>query len=353
MQWLDLEMAKFKSLIGNFVPVFVALFFGGLVILFTGGNPFKAYFLLFREAFWGADHLKATLMSSTVLLFTSTATAIGFRAGIFTLAAEGSFLAGGLTAAVIGSEVLNVNSYFGIPLILILSMLAGILASFVPSVLKAYLNIDEVVTTLMFNFVIVGIITWLVQRFFLAPTQANSSTRFIRDKYFLSNNFFNLGISTGFILGLLTVLLYSIFFKKSAYGFDFKSLGFGKDFAKLTGVDIRKITFVAMLSTGAFAGLGGGVHLTGLIHRYVPGFSAGYGFTGLAIALLARLKPSGLITGSILFGALYSAGSTVQLFYKIPLDIVNVLQGILMIAAVVQFKSIQFSGSKFKFRKIL
>ena len=93
-----------------------------------------------------------------------------------------------------------------------------------------------------------------------------------------------------------------------------------------------------MLATGAVAGFGGGVHLTGVVHRYVAGFSAGFGFTGLAIALLAQLRPTGLVVGAILLGALSSAGTTAQLFTSIPLDIVNVLQGFLMIAAVVQAK---------------
>lgn len=334
-------MTKFRNLLRSASPILVALFFGGIVIAFTGGNPFKAYFYLFREAFLGTDHLRSTILSSTVLIFTSTSTAIGFRAGIFTLASEGAFVAGGLSAAVFGSQILNCNSFFGIILILGTSICTGLIVALIPAILKAYLDVDEVVTTLMFNFITLGIVTWLVQRFFIAPKQANSSTRFIEERYALSNNFLGIGISTGFVIGLLLVLIYKIFVDKSALGFDFKSLSFGRDFANLTGVNNRKVIITAMLLTGAISGLGGGVHLTGQIHRYVPGFSAGYGFTGLAIALLAKLRPMGLVVGSILFGALYSAGSTVQLYIKIPLDIVNILQGFLMIAAVVQLKSIR------------
>ena len=126
-------------------------------------------------------------------------------------------------------------------------------------------------------------------------------------------------------------------------GYSFKSLGYSKPFARAIGVVESRTILIAMLLTGGIAGLGGAVHLTGLVHRYVSGFSAGYGFTGLAIALLAKFKPLGLIGGSLLLGAISSAGSTVQLYTNIPLDIINVLQGFIMIAAVIEGRNLIFT----------
>lgn len=333
-------LRKFQDFLKSLMPFYMALACGAVVILLTKGNPITTYYYLAREAVGGWSQIQATIISSTVLLFTSTATAIGFRAGVFTLAAEGAFVGGGLTAAVLGSQVLSIPGYLGIPLILLGSAISGVVVALIPAALKAYLDVDEVVSTLMFNFVTIGIVTWLVQQYFLAPTEANSATRFILAKYELPSNFLGVGLAFGFFLGLLAVALYGLFVSRTTGGYNFKALSYGPRFARSIGISQSRIIFLAMLATGAIAGVGGAVHLTGLVHRYVSGFSAGFGFTGLAIALLAKLRPGGLIVGSLLLGALSSAGSTAQLFTRIPLDIVNVLQGFLMIAAVIESRSL-------------
>ncbi len=325
------------------LPVGMALFFGGVVILVTGGNPFHTYWLLGREAFGNWTHIRATLLSSTALLFTSTATAIGFRAGIFTLSAEGAFIAGGFAAAIVGALTMHIAGWIGILLLLFVGFLAGAIVALIPALLKAYLQVDEVVSTLMFNFVTAGIVTWLVQSFFLAPRMGNAATVYIAPNFNLPENFLWVSMSSGFFIALLVVLLYSILINRTRLGYSFKSLGYSKPFARAIGVVESRTILIAMLLTGGIAGLGGAVHLTGLVHRYVSGFSAGYGFTGLAIALLAKFKPLGLIGGSLLLGAISSAGSTVQLYTNIPLDIINVLQGFIMIAAVIEGRNLIFT----------
>ena len=324
------------------LPVVIALICGGLVILFTGGNPFRTYWLLARESFGNWTSIRNTLIASTALLFTSTATAIGFRAGVFTLSAEGAFISGGFAAAVAGAFTMNIAGWQGIVLLLLVGSIVGAAVSLIPAMLKAYLDVDEVVSTLMFNFVIAGLVTWLVQSFFLAPNEGNASTVFIQEKYHLPENFLGLNLSLGFGLAVLFVVLYSILIRRTRLGYDIRSLGYSKQFSKAIGVKESKTILFAMLLTGAIAGIGGAVHLSGLVHRYVSGFSAGYGFTGLAIALLAKFKPMGLIGGSLLLGAISSAGATVQLYTNIPLDIVNVLQGFIMIAAVIDGRNLIF-----------
>ena len=153
------------------LPVVIALICGGLVILFTGGNPFRTYWLLARESFGNWTSIRNTLIASTALLFTSTATAIGFRAGVFTLSAEGAFISGGFAAAVAGAFTMNIAGWQGIVLLLLVGSIVGAAVSLIPAMLKAYLDVDEVVSTLMFNFVIAGLVTWLVQSFFLAPNE--------------------------------------------------------------------------------------------------------------------------------------------------------------------------------------
>lgn len=331
---------RLKNFLLPLLPIGTALFFGGVVILVTGGNPFRTYWLLGREAFGNWSHIRATFISSTALLFTSTSTAIAFRAGIFTLSAEGAFVAGGFAAAIVGAQKMHIAGFVGILLLLLVGFLAGSLVALIPALLKAYLKVDEVVSTLMFNFVTAGIVTWLVQTFFLAPRMGNAATVYIDPKFNLPENFLWMSLSAGFFIALLLVLLYAIIIDRTRLGYSFRTLGYSRSFARAIGVVESRTILVAMVLAGGIAGLGGSIHLTGIVHRYVSGFSAGYGFTGLAIALLAKFRPLGIIGGSILLGAISSAGSTVQLFTNIPLDIINVLQGFIMIAAVIEGRNL-------------
>jgi len=333
-------MPKSEFISGFFraiVPIVVALLLGSVVILISGDNPLNVYFLLLRESAGGWNQIQSTLTSSTVLLFTATATAIAFRAGIFSLAAEGSLIAGGFAAAVVGASLTLSSPFVAIPIVLLASMIAGLVAAAIPAALRAWLGVDEVVSTLLFTFIIAGVVTWLVQTRFQAPGQANSATLYVADVATLPRDILGSGIGGGFLLGLLCVGTYGIWVKRSSSGFAVRMLGTAPRYAKAIGVRAPIYIFSVMAMTGVVAGLGGGVHLTGLVGRYVEGFSAGYGFTGLAIAILARMNPWGIIAGAIFFGAITSAGGTVQLFSDIPLDIVNVLQGLIMLTVVVDY----------------
>ena len=324
------------------LPVAIALVIGGIVIALSGDNPIEVYGLLAREAFGGAYQIQSTMTSSTVLLFTATATAISFRAGIFSLGAEGSLLAGGLAAAVTGSTLTFTSPWLGIPAVLLAATVAGIVAAAVPAILRAWLDVDEVVTTLLFTFVVAGLVSWLVQSRFQAQGQANSATPYVQSTAELPRFTIGPEVSLGFILGILVVVAYAVWSSRTTSGYAARMLGSSPQFAAAIGIRTRWVVLGVMLATGAVAGLGGGVHLSGLVHRYVEGFSAGYGFTGLAIALLARFNPWGIIAGALFFGAITSAGGTVQMFADIPLDIVQVLQGLVMIAVVADFSQLHW-----------
>jgi simple sugar transport system permease protein len=333
------------------LPISIALLIGGAVIALSGDNPLLVYGLLLREAFGGLYQIQSTMSSSTVLLFTATATAISFRAGIFSLGAEGSLLAGGLAAAVTGSMLTFASPWIGIPVVLLVATASGVVAAVVPAVLRAWLDVDEVVTTLLFTFVVAGLVTWLVQSRFQAEGQANSATPYVQESVELPRFTFGPEVSLGFLIGILAVCAYAVWGYKTTSGYSARMLGASPQFAAATGIRTRWVILVVMLATGAVAGLGGGVHLSGLVHRYVDGFSAGYGFTGLAIVLLARFNPWGIIAGAIFFGAITSAGGTVQMFADIPLDIVQVLQGLVMIAVVADFTQLYWRRTSHRKRE--
>lgn len=320
------------------VPVAIALTVAGVVLAATGRNPFEIYGRLVSEAFGSATRIDATLAATTPLLFTALAAAFAYRAGVFTVGVEGSFVMGGLTAAVIGAQMAGVPA----PLSVIFPLLAGVLVggavAAIPAVLRAWWSVDEVVTTLMVNFIVAGVAGWLVQSYFQQRGQANSATAYVADNAELVT----LGGSgtqttVGLIMALVCVCAYAVFMRRTTLGFEFRAVGMSPRFSIAQGLRVRLVLMSALIGAGLIGGLGGGVHALGAVHRYSGGFSANFGFTGIAIALIARFHPVGIVVGAVLFGALNAAGATIQLFVNIPVQLIDIVQGTVMIFAVAQF----------------
>jgi len=141
-------------------------------------------------------------------------------------------------------------------------------------------------------------------------------------------------LSIGFPLGVALVVAYAGWIRHSVLGYELRQTGLDARFAAAQGIRVPRVIIVAMLASGAIAGLGGGAHALGVVHRFVDGFSPGYGFTGIAVALIGRNSAAGVAAGALFFGAMASAGATIQLFDDVPLDIVQVVSGAVMIFAV-------------------
>lgn len=317
------------------VPVIVALVIGAIVLRVSGIDPFATYGLMASNAFGNTAGIAGTLTSATPLLFTGLATAVAFRAGVFSLGAEPAFVLGGLTAAGLAVAVPGPA-----PVVIIIAAigatLIGLLYSWPAAWLRVRYGVDEVVSTLMLTFVATGIAAWIVNAFLLAPGSANSATAAI--PFGLVKLLPPASLNIGFALAIVLIIGYAVFLKWSPFGLELHQTGVNPRFSAAQGVQTSRVIVTAMLATGAIAGLGGAMHAMGVVGRFVSsGFSADYGFTGIAIALLARRSAVGIIPAAILFGAFASAGTTIQLFDNIPLDIVDVLQGTVMIFAVATF----------------
>lgn len=319
------------------VPVVISLLVGAVVLAASGFNPLSIYSMLGREAFGSLDRIDATLAATTPLIFTALAAAFAYRAGIFTVGVEGSFAFGGLSAAVVGTQVGGLPPVLAVSACLAAGLLAGALVALVPALLRAVWGVDEVVTTLMLNFIVSGVSGWLVQSYFLAEGQANSATGYVASAAELAPLNPPNQTNGGLLIALALVVVYAIWVKKSTLGFQFAMVGSAPRFAVAQGLRVRLVIITALVGAGAIGGIGGASHTLGIVHRYSEGFSATFGFTGIAIALLARFNPVGVVVGAILFGALNSAGSTVQLFVNIPIQLIDILQGTVMILAVAQF----------------
>jgi simple sugar transport system permease protein len=318
-------------------PFVLALLIGAAVLAATGHEPLGVYRLMIEEAFGGERRIAATLTAATPLLLTGLAAAVAFRAGGFNVGAEGCFYLGGLLAAVAGYSLGAWPAPLLVPAGLLIAAAVGAAWMILPGALRTRLGVDEVVTTLMLNFIAIGLTSWLVNGPLLARGSANSATPPIAAAAELPRLLPQTTLHLGFVISLALVVAYGFWGRLTVGGFRSRLVGLNARFSRAVGIEPGRVVFGAMIASGALAGLAGGIHALGLVHRFVAGFSPGYGFTGVAIALLARNSALGVVLASVLFGALSSAGANIQLFSDVPIEIVEILQGSVMIFAVAQF----------------
>ncbi len=332
----------FERGLGLAFPFFVAIAVASAVLLLIGENPVDIFSLMLSESFGSARRIAATLSAATPLLFTGVATAICFRSGAFNVGVEGAFVIGGLCGAFIGFSLPASLGYGLIPLAFAFAAIVSAVWLFIPGYLLAHYEVDEVVSTLMLNFVAFGITGYLVNGPLLSEMSGNNVTPLVHDVAQLPRLMPPSTLHAGFLLGLAVVVAYGIWARSTPSGFEGMLVGANQRFARAVGISIPSTIVLVMVISGIVSGLGGASHALGQLHRFADGFSPGYGFTGMAVALLGRNNEIGILLGAILFGALASAGTTVQLFSDIPLDIVNIIEGTVMIFAVVELGRLGF-----------
>jgi ABC-type uncharacterized transport system permease subunit len=310
--------------------------------LFLGafGNPAKIV-----AAFRSGDQaliLKAfsplfeSLVVATPYIFTGVAVAIGFRAGIFNIGAEGQVLVGGIAAAWAGWTFTGLSPWIHVPIAMLVGALAGGLWGFVPGWLKAKTGASEVITTIMMNYVAYYLIYYLIAAPLRDPNEVTPKTPLILESAHLYRFFpeftrFHIGF---FIAIAVAFLIWFILFK-TTWGYEIRTVGLNPNSSKYAGMNITVVTVVTMVLSGALAGMGGANEILGVSWRQSQALSSGYGFDSIALALLAQNNPLGVILTALLFGFLKSGSRVMQLRAGTPIYIINILQAfiILFIAA--------------------
>jgi len=321
------------QLVGPFV---IALLVGAVVLLLSGRDAIGTYWLLAQQSLGGTTQIANTLVATTPVLLTGLATAVAFRSGIFNVGVEGSLYLGAFAAAWAGFTFRGLPGPLLILFAVSLAAVAGALWALIPGVLRARWRVDEVVTTLMLNYVAILLTSWLVNYYFLAPDIANSMSPLIATQARLSSLVPPSQLTIAFVAALLITVLYAYLFNRTTIGYELRMTGLNPRFARAVGINLAGAVIVAFLISGVLGGVAGGFQVLGVNYRFIDHFSPGYGFTGIAVALLGRGHPVGIVLAAIFFGALSSGGAMIQLFSDIPLDLINILQGTVMIFAVIE-----------------
>jgi simple sugar transport system permease protein len=272
-----------------------------------------------------------SLVASTPYIFAGLAVALGFRCGLFNIGAEGQFFIGALCSAWVGYTFTGIPWFIHLPLALLAGALGGALWGAIPGYLKAATGGHEVVNTIMMNWISFRLSDWLLNGPMKAPGYRPITPQ-IEATAALPRLFpAPLRFHVGFFLALaVAALVYWLLFK-TTLGFEIRAVGANPDAARYAGMSITRNFVLAMTLSGALAGLAGASQVLGTDHWVGQGFSAGYGFDAIALALLGKSHPVGVVLAALLFGTLRSGATRMQSLAGIPIDIISIIQGLVII----------------------
>ena len=311
---------------------------GGIIIAVVGVNPFAAYYWLVRGMFGSPSRIAGSVARSVPFVGSALALAIALRAGLFNIGAEGQMLIGGLTAAWVGTWtwLADVPAIGAIPIIIAAGFVGGGLWGAVPGVLRARTGAHEVISTIMLNSIALLAVRWLVNSrdpiVLRDPTASVPRTKVIADTAVLprmmsSNPPLHVGM---FLLIALSVVVW-VLLRKTTFGFATITVGTNPHAAHYAGINVNWIIVASMTLAGGFAGLSAVSEVAGTYHYFQPGAFALLGFDGIAIALLARANPLGILAASFLWGALRSGASLMQQQAEVSIDVVRIIQAMVLL----------------------
>ena len=328
----DLKKTDKKFDVGSWlipiIAVFIALFIGGILIKLQGLDPIVAYKSLFKAAFGSVDGISDTLGKSTPLVLSGLAVAVGLRAGLFNIGAQGQLLSGALAAAWAGVTFDGLPGYIHIPVALIIGALFGSLVAAISGLLKAYRGVHEVITTIMLNSIVMAIADYLASGKLREPDQFLTRTSEIAESAKLP--FFG-NLPSGFFIAVILGVFIWWVLGRTTSGFRIETVGRNRHAAWYSGISVKRTVVSAMMVSGAIAGLGGAIETLGITYRYAPAFNLGLGFDGITIALLGRVHPIGIIPGAILIGGMRAGAATMQFDAGVAPEIVDLLMALILL----------------------
>jgi len=348
-------MNIFREIFWPLIAVLAAFIVGGLIILLIGDNPMQAFGLLIGNSFGSARDLGWTLHYATPLIFTGLAVAVAFRCGLFNIGAEGQLYVAAFATAWVGIKfggtVVNIFGkdenwswtslpwYVLVPMCVATAIIVGAIWGAIPGILKAKFGSHEVINTIMLNFIGIALVSYFTQYFYKIPGDPIMQSAPIGEAAHIPqlNQFLpfipkDVPLNVAFLLAILMCVLVYIFLWKTKWGYELRATGENPFAAEYGGISPKKQIVIAMTISGGLAGMVAIGEVLGNRHNYYDGFSAEWGFWGIAVALLGRNHPLGVFIAAIFFGVLMRGEIFVDAFtVKVSKDLGQVLQAIIIL----------------------
>jgi general nucleoside transport system permease protein len=337
-RWVDYGLLPLINLV-------VAFLVAGLVVVFVGENPLRAAYILVKGAFGSGYNIGFTLFYATNFIFTGLSVAVAIHCGLFNIGSEGQAYVGGLGVAMVCLALDGILPWFAImPFAILGGALFGALWALIPAWLQAKRGSHIVITTIMFNFIAAAVMTWLLTGWLKPAGSMAPETRMFLDGAHLPRLGWLLGaigldissapLNVSFLVALVACFLVWLLIWRTRFGYEVRTTGLNPDAAIYAGIPQARTIILTMMISGGLAGMMALNPLMGEQHRMNLDFVAGAGFVGIAVALMGRNHPAGIIFAAILFGMLYQGGAELAFeMPKISRDMIVVIQGLVILFA--------------------
>ena len=319
------------ALVRPVVTVAAALIVGLLVILSIGGDPVAAYSNFLGGSFQSPTDFGNMLAKATPLITMGLCVVVAFRAGMFNIGGEGQMYLGAFWGAIAGLTFVNLPGPLLIVVVVLVAAFVGGLWAALAGLLKAVWEVDEVVSTLLLNYVAMLATDFLVNNPFKDASAGAPMTTYVGTQAWLPQFMASSSVTWGLPLALLAATIAWFIMFRTTWGADARVAGTNRRFAQSMGVNVRSSMVQAMFLSGALAGVGGAIEVLGVEHRFYQGFSPGFGFLGLTCALLGRLNPWGTVAMALFYAMLLNGAAVMQNNTTVPYPLVNILEGIIVV----------------------
>lgn len=333
------------------ISITFGLIFGAIILLIIGYNPFTAYGVILKGIFSKPKYISWTIIYATPIILTGLSVAFAFKTGLFNIGAEGQYIVGAITAALAGYFI-SLPPILHIPLVLILSMSAGALWGGISGYLKAKYEVNEVISTIMLNWVALYLNNFIVLHESVKREGSEATNKILYSAQLIFANswktsdagiawrkahpFFGDILRTpangGFLIAVAAAIVVLIILNKTTLGYSLKAVGINREAAEFGGINVPANIVTAMSISGALAGLAGAVQIMGFT-REASALSAseGYGFEGITVALIGANNPIGCVLAGLLYGALKYGGSKIQPAIGAPYEIISIIMGMIVL----------------------
>jgi simple sugar transport system permease protein len=341
-----MKKINFSQMIDALLPVFAtlaALAVGALMLLALGANPIKAYGALIEGAFGSGNALAETAVKAVPLLLVGLGICISFRANVINIGGEGQMIIGAILGTLVGLVLTGWPGWLVIPLALLAGFVGGAIWGAIPGALKAYFSVNEILSTVMMNAIAVQIMNFLLRDWMIDPAQAELDSQIPQtaalDAAFRLPRLVPTRLHLGAAIAIALAILVYILLWRTTLGYRIRAVGQNPDASRYGGIRVRRQVVIALLLSGAFAGLAGVTQVYGLNYRMITdgsatGFTGSAGFNGIVAALFGQLHPIGTIPASFFFGALLVGANSLQRAMQVPSAFILALNGLVVIFVV-------------------
>ncbi len=339
-----MEPSRTANILVPILSIVLALAVGGVLLLLVGVNPLETYRAMVRGAFGSAYAISETLVRATPLMLTGLAVSVAFRMLFWNIGAEGQLAMGAFAASGVAlfvpEAVPGISAWVLLPLMIVAGFIGGALWGLIPAMLKAFLSVNEIITSLMLNYVA---ILW-IQYLYYGPWRDPAGFGFpgtaefvraawlprLRDTPFLADLFTTGRLHYGLLLAIVAAFVVWLIMDRTRWGYEIKIIGENPRAARYAGISIVRNILLVMILSGGLAGLAGFVQVAGISHRLQQGIVVGDGYTAIIIAWLARLNPFGVLIVAVLMAGLFVGGDQIQITMRLPAAVALVLQGLIL-----------------------